>query len=254
LDKAARPAAYIFNQTWLALHDQMVQGKITTKKPSIRFMNVGYEKSDEVMLDINYKNLGEMFKRSDMSSNILIIDEVIISGVSTKKAVDAILRAGYKPKSIGAIQQFSNCPNWYSHDGKKGTQDAKRFDNAKRRSFRSIPIEVRNRAWKISKILGVDMARLYLTRDPSCLLDYSQQEKMKAAGLDKLADNINFTEACRRNNLRVSEVLEHLRSHEGFTTVPVPKWSRDISDDFRGILKYMVEESIGRGLLKIENG
>lgn len=121
LDKSARLAAHIFRVLWSTLKKQ---NKIPMRSsmPNIRYVNIGRDEDDKHDSKRALKLASEIFSTHDIKGEgVLVIDEVVDTGGSLKKALD-ILNNVYGANAHG-MASFIKLPKWYTEKKIKGVVD-----------------------------------------------------------------------------------------------------------------------------------
>ncbi len=120
LDKSARLAGHIFRIMWGALDDE---NKIPNevKKPKIKFINVGRSENHKHEADRALQLASEVFPQSDMDGGVLVVDEIISSGGSVRRAAKSL--DDIYDITAESIANYHRLPKWYFDDEFKGIKD-----------------------------------------------------------------------------------------------------------------------------------
>jgi hypothetical protein len=220
LDKSARPAKYVFDCMWRKLESMPEFKKLEVVKPKIRFLNTGNEDSNKHMHAQAIATLGKIFDQDSLSGNVLVVDEYVSSGGTAKSAISTILKAGYKPRKVEAVQQFARCPSWYSQDDTKGVGEVGRISDKLRYEVGSkIDPELSSDLQTLVKQIGYKKAYEYITSDSDVYEQVDMQNLLrKDIALSRLKrDLINFF---GRYKVPRGEVVSFYASNGGFTVIP----------------------------------
>jgi len=115
LDKSARPVAFLLQQIYKELKKS---SKVPEefKLPQIVFFNPSgfYDTTSSIQKKI----IKEFFSQADISGNVLIVDEVILTGSSSQFVKDALEDykddKGLSSMNIKVKAAFDSIPDWYS--------------------------------------------------------------------------------------------------------------------------------------------
>jgi hypothetical protein len=121
LDKSARLAAHVFRVLWSTLEKQ---GKLPSeaKMPRIKFINVGLGENHKHEAPRSLDLAAEVFPKRDIEGEgVLIIDEIVDSGGSLRRAMKS-LEDKYSAKPQG-MANFISLPGWYFRSRSKGVED-----------------------------------------------------------------------------------------------------------------------------------
>lgn len=103
LDKSARPAAYLFRETWKNLLPD-------TKLPNIRFINIGRDQNQESD-EQSMEQLRQKFTGIE-EDTILVADEYVKTGQTINRAVDTIGKIFPEAKSVSGLGMYGRQPPW----------------------------------------------------------------------------------------------------------------------------------------------
>lgn len=254
LDKSARPGAYLFNQLWHQLISQSTEtGGVN--KPKIKFLNVGYDDPNKHDHKKSLEELGVLYNRGDLSGNVIIVDEYIASGSSSRLAGEAIQKAGYRMNNLEAIQMFYECPSWYSDSSVKGVSEVPHMSPEDRKKIDSMPEKLKSSIADIKKAIGIRGLIVSLTDDEKYVLDYIESHASYVANLAQAGININKTKRelndyCKKMRLDVFRVTSFIATQGGYTALPPLSQDLPRIQSFKRKLKKIVTESVKRGLVK----
>lgn len=105
LDKSARPAAYLFRETWRKILPDV-------QLPQIRFINIGregHQSEDEATLQA----VREKYSGVE-SDRILVVDEFSETGDTLKRAVSTIGKIFPEADSVDGTTMFDELPFWFN--------------------------------------------------------------------------------------------------------------------------------------------
>lgn len=118
LDKSARPAAYLFRETWRRLLPEK-------ELPKICFINIGSYQNQE-----NDGSLDQLRKKfvGLEEDNILVANESVITGESLNRAVDTVGKLFPKAKSVTGTVIYERAPLWNGKPEHIGVVENENYD------------------------------------------------------------------------------------------------------------------------------
>lgn len=120
LDKSARPAGFLFLETWNNIYPGI-------KPPDIRFLDVGRDETDikkrKYEGTFAKEGLKKMFSTSTRDKRVCIADELIQSGDTIAKAKKLFEEVFPDTKQVICTGIFNDMPSWYGNRLKIGVTE-----------------------------------------------------------------------------------------------------------------------------------
>lgn len=250
LDKSARNALYIFTTLYREL-ESVAQAEnrmdLLPQMPKIKFINVGKNESAKHADEKAMETLSHTYPKTDLEGRVLIVDEVMSSGTSVKKAGEALLDAGYEPTSLEGISNYDFFPGWYRRDDVKGIADVG-----------DISADVRRFASRISEGDGVHITNAireigWQRFKELCVASNlrTRFEKMTFRREGAVMQGIRCVNKYieRFGPIDVDQLCRYFASAGGFLALAPDPELKETTREYRQVLKFMVNESLKRGYL-----
>jgi len=241
LDKSARLAAHVFRKLWVNLEkqDKLPNG---LDMPKIKFINVGLFENHKHESTRSSQLPKGVFPKDDLEgAGVLVVDEIISSGGSARRAMD-LLADTYQSNPQG-IANFNNLPTWYYHDSKKGIEDP------------NLPIEVYDFLEKIDmdvfnileSLINSNIPKDFILEFLSDSQSMNVQDflikynKTKSQKKKKIYTLIYKELKNTPDDISTEIIFKYFKTYGGFLAMRMDVQKQKLSNRYRKYLSKMVE-------------
>lgn len=249
LDKSGRLASHVLRKTYQYIEAHLGdEGKrLAARKPNIRYINVGLSE------DMKHNDAGanSLLSRVYPHTNLktgstLIVDEIMISGTSARRAGESIETAGYAKEAM-AVSQFDTTPVWYRHEYAKGVDDVGDIHVPTRvlmsRVNRLAPERIDEAIHMIGKYGWRNLIRAFDSFEADSVF-------IPKEAIDCIASLASFGAP---SDFRPNQVIRYLASRGGFLALSPNKNQKTGTRAYRTNLDNLVAGAFERNLVKLRS-
>lgn len=256
LDKSARNAAYLFQHGWdvaASILEKKGKEHLLPQKPNIRFINVGLFEDEKHCDSFCEKMLASIYREEDFYGRVMIVDEIVASGGSIRRAAQSLSRAGYLPSHIEGIANYDSLPSWYSRGNIKGIHDVGDISSDSRMTAAAmddseislIQAAIKRHGWE-DLMLAAELS----TSPVLMVSSGNSASKRRGATVNLLDSAASLVRRYARNaQVPPDEIVRLIASRGGFLALPPNPDEIKATREYRKVLRYILKEAVNRGLV-----